>query len=136
MKFQTIQHLDVNVFSDIINQLMSVLQDVEKVKNIMVYHVFVNQDLVYGIKSVLIAQLIHLLILQEQVVNVLLKDIFSILQHSNVKNAQTIQQIVMMEQNVNVLMDMNKMEIIAHLNVMLMKNLMLRPTHVIVNMDS
>lgn len=136
MKYLTIQPSDVNVSSDIINQLIHVLQDVPKMNNIMVLNVYVNQDMDYGIKYVQNVHQIHLLILQEQAVNVLLVDIFSIQQHSNVKNVEIILQTMMMEQNVSVLTDMNKMENIVHLNVMLMKILIQKLTHVIVNMDS
>lgn len=101
----------------------------------MEYHVYVNQDMDYGIKSVQIAQQIQLQMLQEQIVNVYQKQLYLILQHLNVKIVQIMQQVMMMVQNVYVIMDINKMVISVHQFVMSMKNLMLKLIHVIVNMD-
>lgn len=101
----------------------------------MEYHVYVNQDMDYGIKSVQIAQQIQLQMLQEQIVNVYQKQLYLIQQHLNVKIVQIMQQVMMMVQNVYVIMDINKMVISVHQFVMLMKNLMLKLIHVIVNMD-
>lgn len=77
-KFQTIPSVDVNVYSVSINQLMSVLPDAVKLNNTMVNNVFVNQDMVSGIKFVHNAQQMQLQTQQEQAVSVLLKVISSI----------------------------------------------------------
>lgn len=134
-KYQIIQQQNVIVYLVSINQQMYVLLDVEQENNIMEYHVYVNQDMDYGIKSVQIAQQIQLQMLQEQIVNVYQKQLYLIQQHLNVKIVQIMQQVMMMVQNVYVIMDINKMVISVHQFVMSMKNLMLKLIHVIVNMD-